>query len=59
LVRKSEEKRPLQTPRCRWENNIKIDLTKTIWEGVDWIHLTEDMVKQCIPVNVVMNVRVP
>jgi hypothetical protein len=27
LVRKSGGKRPLQRPRCRWEDNIKLDST--------------------------------
>jgi len=26
LVRKSEGKRPLGRPRCRWEDNIRTDL---------------------------------
>jgi hypothetical protein len=26
LVRKPEEKRPDGKPRCRWENNIRMDL---------------------------------
>jgi hypothetical protein len=29
LVREPEGKRPLGTPRRRWENNIKIDVTET------------------------------
>ena len=28
LVRKPEGKRPLGRPRCRWEDNIKIDVNK-------------------------------
>jgi hypothetical protein len=27
LVKKSEERRPLGRQRCRWEDNIKMDLT--------------------------------
>jgi hypothetical protein len=26
LVRKSEGRRPLERPRCRWKDNIKMDL---------------------------------
>jgi hypothetical protein len=37
LIRKSEGKRPLIRPSHRWENNIKIDLRETGWEGVDWM----------------------
>jgi len=31
LVGKPEGKKPLGRPRCRWEDNIKMDLK---WEGV-------------------------
>jgi len=32
-------KRQLKTPRCRWENNIRMDLMEIGWEDVDWMHL--------------------
>jgi hypothetical protein len=35
LVRKPEGKRPLERPRRRWVDNIKIDLRETGWDGVD------------------------
>jgi hypothetical protein len=36
LVGKPEErKRPLERPRCRWVDNIKIDLRETRCDGVD------------------------
>jgi hypothetical protein len=35
LVGKPEGKRPLGTLRRRWVNNIKTDLTKTGWDGMD------------------------
>jgi hypothetical protein len=41
LVRKSEEKETLGRTRCRWEDNIKMDLEETGREGVEWIQLTE------------------
>ena len=31
LVGKPEGKRPLGRPRCRWENNIKMDLQEIGW----------------------------
>jgi hypothetical protein len=37
-----EEKRSLRRPRCRWEDNIKMDLREIGLEGVDWIHLAQD-----------------
>ena len=33
LVGKPERKRPLGRPRCRWEDNIKIDLQDVGWGG--------------------------
>jgi hypothetical protein len=40
--RKPEGKRPDGRPRRRWEDNIKMNLRKVAWEGVDWIHLAEN-----------------
>jgi hypothetical protein len=37
LVGKTEVKRPLRRPRCRWVDNIKIDLREIGWDGLDWI----------------------
>jgi len=31
----------------RQENNIRMDLTETGWEGVDWMHLTQDRDRSC------------
>jgi 3-oxoacyl-ACP reductase-like protein len=39
LVGKSETKRPFGRPRCRWENNIRMDLRQIGWVSMDWIHL--------------------
>jgi hypothetical protein len=33
-------KRQLGRPRCRWMDNIKMDLARIGWDGVDWIGLT-------------------
>jgi hypothetical protein len=35
LVGKPEVKIPLRTPRCRWVNNIKMDLREIGWDGMD------------------------
>jgi hypothetical protein len=36
LVRKPEEKSPLERPRSRWEDNIKMDLQEVGWgHGLD------------------------
>jgi hypothetical protein len=39
LMGKPEGKRPLGKPRCRWEDNIKMDLQKMGCGGMDWIGL--------------------
>jgi hypothetical protein len=42
LVGKPKGKRPLERPRHRWEDGIKLDLKEMGWEGVEWLHLSED-----------------
>jgi hypothetical protein len=59
LVGKPEGKRPLGRPRCRWVDNIKIDLTEIGWNGMDWINLAQDMDQWRALANTVMNLRVP
>jgi hypothetical protein len=40
--KKTEEKRPFGSSRRRWKDNVRMDLRKTVWDGVDWIHLAQD-----------------
>jgi hypothetical protein len=56
---KPERKRPLGRPGCRWEDNIKMDLEKLGYRGVEWIHQTEDRDQFQALVNIVMNLWVP
>jgi hypothetical protein len=42
LVGKPEEKRSLGRPRCRWVDNIKMDLREIGWDGMNRIDLAED-----------------
>jgi hypothetical protein len=42
LVRRPDGKRPLGRSRCRWEDNIKIDLQEVGWGGKDWIALAHN-----------------
>jgi hypothetical protein len=45
LVGKPEGKRPLERPRRRWENGIKLDLTKigwAVWSGFTWLRTGTD-----------------
>jgi hypothetical protein len=37
LVGEPEGRRPLGRPKCRWEDNIKIDLKKETWNGSMWL----------------------
>jgi hypothetical protein len=59
LVGKPEGKRPLERPRRRWEDNIKMDLQEVGCGGMDWIELAQDRERWRVLVNVVMNLRVP
>jgi hypothetical protein len=34
--------KPLGTSKCRWEDNIKMDLIELGWGGMDWIHLVQE-----------------
>jgi hypothetical protein len=41
-VRKPEGKRPLERPRSRWENGIKMDLREIgwgVWSGFTWLRI--------------------
>ena len=58
-VVKGEGKRPLGRPRRRWYDNIKMDLQKEGFEGIDWIDLAQDRDKRRGLINTVMNFRVP
>ena len=59
LVGKPEEKKPLGRPRCRWDDNIKLDLQEARCGGMDWIELAQDRDRWQARVNAVMNLRVP
>jgi hypothetical protein len=56
LVGKPEGNRPLGRCRCRWEDNIKVDLQEVGHGGMDWIELAQNRDKWQALVNVVMNV---
>jgi hypothetical protein len=59
LVGKPEGKRPLGRPRCRWIDNIKMDLLEIGLGLVDWICLAQDRYRWRALVNPEMNLRVP
>jgi hypothetical protein len=43
LVEKPEGKKPLGSPRRRWEDNIQIDLKQVECMRMDWIELAQYM----------------
>jgi len=45
LVGRPEGKSPLETPRRRWEDNIKMDLIETGIDGANWIRLVQCRVR--------------
>ena len=59
LVGKTEGKRPLGRPRCRWVDNIRMDLQEVGCGYVDWIGLAQDRDMWRTLVSAVMNLRVP
>jgi hypothetical protein len=58
LVGKPEGKRPLERPRRRREDGIKMGLREIGWGGVEWIHLAQYRDLWRAVVNAVMNLRV-
>jgi hypothetical protein len=47
----------LERPRCRWEDNIKMDLQGVGCGGKDWIELAQVRDSWRALVNAVMNLR--
>jgi hypothetical protein len=58
LVGRSEVKRPLGRPRCRWVAHIKMDFREIGWDVIDLIELPQDRDQWRTLVNTVMNLRV-
>jgi hypothetical protein len=58
-MRRLVRKTPLERPRRRWENNIKVDLQGVGWGDTDWTDLSQDVDKWRALVNAVMKLRVP
>jgi hypothetical protein len=54
LVGKPEGKRPLERPRRRCEDEIRMDLREIGWRSVDWIQMAQDRVRWRALVNTVM-----
>ena len=50
---------PLGRPRCRWEDNIKMELREMAGGCGDWMELAQDRGRWRALVSTVMNLRVP
>jgi hypothetical protein len=59
LMGESEGKRPLEVPRRRWVDNIKMVLRKVDWRVIDRIYMALYRERWKTLVNTVMNLRVP
>jgi hypothetical protein len=59
LVGKPKGKRPLERPRCRWVDNIRMDHGEVGWCDVGWIGMAQDRNRWRALVNLVLNLRVP
>jgi hypothetical protein len=59
LVEKPEGKGPMDRPRRRWDDNIKMNLQEVGFECMDWIELAQDRDSWRTFVKAVMNLRVP
>jgi hypothetical protein len=58
LMGKPEGKRPLERPRHRWEDGIRMDLREICWGSVDWIQLVQHRDWWRALVNTMMNLLV-
>jgi hypothetical protein len=59
LLEMPEGKRPLESSRRVWADNIKMHLREIVWGGMDLIDLAQDRDQWRALVNMVMNHRVP
>ena len=58
LLGKPEGRRPLGRPRCRWVDNILIDLQEVGCGYMDWMVLVQGRDRWRTLVSAVMNLRV-
>jgi hypothetical protein len=58
LMGEPEGKRPLERPRHRWEDRIRMDLREIGWGSVEWIQLAQDRDRWRALVNTVTNLWV-
>jgi hypothetical protein len=56
---KTIKKRQLGRHRCRWEDNIKMDIRGLRWDVTGCIQLAQNRDQQWDPVNMIINLQVP
>jgi hypothetical protein len=59
FVGKPDRKRPLERPRCKGVDNIKMHFREIGQGGVDWVDLAQDKDQWRALVKKVMNLRTP
>ena len=59
FVGKPERRKPLERPRRRWVDNIRMDHPEVGCGFMDWIGLSQDRDRWRTLVSAVMNIRVP
>ena len=52
-------KKPLERPRRRWEDNIRMDLEEIVIDAGNWVDSAEDRDYWRALVNAALNLRVP
>ena len=57
VVGKPEGRRPLERPKSRWEDNIKMDLREVVWGDTDWIDLAQNRDRRQAFVNAIISLR--
>jgi len=58
LVGKPERKSPLESPGCRWEDNIKVDLQEVGWD-MDWNDTAQNRDRWRSVVQAVIKLQLP
>jgi hypothetical protein len=59
FLSESLKKTPLESPKPRWEDDIRMDHREIVWEDVDWIHLAQDRYQWRALVNSIITLRDP
>ena len=59
LVRNPERKCALESLRCRWEDDIKMDVVEVGWDGVNWSLMANDRDNLRAAGGTIMNWPVP